>query len=761
MKWNDERVDDRPVTSTPQQFSIAEDELLELENLGRNRLAYGATSACLDGVLAPGEEESFSTSQYVKATGGRQVATVRARTGKPSLPRSVESKAEGGAEVSILQDRFSLPAEGTDASSAIAAASAIVAAEGKKLKFPGGRTYDAGAGISITHDNAHWVLDDDAVIDGADVADNSPVINVYGATTGSAVAITGPVDPLPEDTYAITLTSAYTGLAAGDWVQIVSNETVATYQSETVCKREIRQVASVDTVNVVLREPLQERYIISGKTITLQKITMVDKFRLTGGKILGEGGSSAQYGVQLKYAKNCEVKNAHIADGRRQGLRVIDCLDTLIAHNTVTGSNEDSYGYGITVLGERVRVEANTVRDCRHGIDASGGVGYARSRGVVIHGNTVSDCRSAGISTHGGPVNTVISDNVVEGCGGGIINRSMHTTITGNKIRGTKSTTTSNQSYVFGIYLQRELGAIGTIVTGNTIDLGGYETTNADAIAISQLVGDVDNVIIADNIIRNFCRYGLYCNNTGNVRDLRISGNIFDCAKQAASTLWHGIFIDADEDTFTKRAISVTNNHIDAPQGSGIRIYGGISASYRATGVKVSGNVISNNASGATAGVQMATGHWGAGCSITDNHTPGHPNATAAPTTNCTVTYTAANFSIQPVVYGNTYGTRAGSMVIGADIDILPVGFGLNIAEGTNGRMGAATLVAGTATVSTTEVTANSRIQISTQALGTVTAPKAIAVTARTAATSFVITSEDNTDTSTVAWTILEPATSA
>jgi hypothetical protein len=54
-------------------------------------------------------------------------------------------------------------------------------------------------------------------------------------------------------------------------------------------------------------------------------------------------------------------------------------------------------------------------------------------------------------------------------------------------------------------------------------------------------------------------------------------------------------------------------------------------------------------------------------------------------------------------------------------------------------------------------VTANSRILLTVQSLGTVTAPKAVAVTARTAATSFTITSADNTDTSVVAYEIFEP----
>lgn len=76
--------------------------------------------------------------------------------------------------------------------------------------------------------------------------------------------------------------------------------------------------------------------------------------------------------------------------------------------------------------------------------------------------------------------------------------------------------------------------------------------------------------------------------------------------------------------------------------------------------------------------------------------------------------------------------------------------------QSSSSRIGTATLVAGTVTVSNTTVTANTRIFLTTQSLGTVTAPKAIAVTAKTANTSFVITSADNTDTSVIGWLLVE-----
>lgn len=70
---------------------------------------------------------------------------------------------------------------------------------------------------------------------------------------------------------------------------------------------------------------------------------------------------------------------------------------------------------------------------------------------------------------------------------------------------------------------------------------------------------------------------------------------------------------------------------------------------------------------------------------------------------------------------------------------------------------GTATLVAGTVVVNTTAVTAVSRIHLAVQSLGTVTVPSALAVSARTPGTSFTILASQATDTSNVAWQLMEP----
>lgn len=83
-------------------------------------------------------------------------------------------------------------------------------------------------------------------------------------------------------------------------------------------------------------------------------------------------------------------------------------------------------------------------------------------------------------------------------------------------------------------------------------------------------------------------------------------------------------------------------------------------------------------------------------------------------------------------------------------------GLGFKVTEGSNLRMGASTLKAGTVTVSNTSVTANTRIFLTGQnSSGT---HGELTVSARSAGTSFTITSSSGTDTRSVAWLLIEPS---
>lgn len=90
------------------------------------------------------------------------------------------------------------------------------------------------------------------------------------------------------------------------------------------------------------------------------------------------------------------------------------------------------------------------------------------------------------------------------------------------------------------------------------------------------------------------------------------------------------------------------------------------------------------------------------------------------------------------------------------DVILNAVGATLKIKEGANASMGVATMAAGTATVNNTRIAATSRIFLTPQ--NTSGTAGSVYISARTASTSFVISSTDAGDTRDVAWLIITPA---
>jgi hypothetical protein len=149
------------------------------------------------------------------------------------------------------------------------------------------------------------------------------------------------------------------------------------------------------------------------------------------------------------------------------------------------------------------------------------------------------------------------------------------------------------------------------------------------------------------------------------------------------------------------------------------------------TGTNTGGQAINYNA-------QQGTGNASTGNA---NHIFNCPTAT---TSGTTVQSEVARLTISEA-----------STTLTNDLKLSTAGNGLYVKEGTNATLGRSTLVAGTVVVSTTKVTASSEIFVTIQsAAGTL---GTVYISARTAGTSFTITSTSALDTSIVAWFIVEP----
>lgn len=103
----------------------------------------------------------------------------------------------------------------------------------------------------------------------------------------------------------------------------------------------------------------------------------------------------------------------------------------------------------------------------------------------------------------------------------------------------------------------------------------------------------------------------------------------------------------------------------------------------------------------------------------------------------------------------NTISSDSGLTYTSSILSLNTIGGTIAIKTGSNGKVGTGTLVAGTLTIANTSITANSKIFVTINTLGTVGAPKALVVT-KIAATGFTVTSSDNTDTSIFDFVIIE-----
>lgn len=86
-------------------------------------------------------------------------------------------------------------------------------------------------------------------------------------------------------------------------------------------------------------------------------------------------------------------------------------------------------------------------------------------------------------------------------------------------------------------------------------------------------------------------------------------------------------------------------------------------------------------------------------------------------------------------------------------ITLPTAGGGVSIKSGANARCGTAVLAAGTITVANTSVTANTRVMVTVQTPG---GTQGFISTSKVNATSFTVTSTSATETSTVAWELVE-----
>lgn len=155
-------------------------------------------------------------------------------------------------------------------------------------------------------------------------------------------------------------------------------------------------------------------------------------------------------------------------------------------------------------------------------------------------------------------------------------------------------------------------------------------------------------------------------------------------------------------------------------------------------------------------------GQWGArGYTGTGFSTTSQASALMLASQNWSVANngTAITFQVTPV---NTTTPLEFVRILNTNASISGIavshlGSGFLVKEGSNARMGSVALVGGTATILNTTITANTRIFLTNNSQMALNPIGFMRVTARIPGVSFTISSSQGSDTSTIAWILIEP----
>lgn len=201
-------------------------------------------------------------------------------------------------------------------------------------------------------------------------------------------------------------------------------------------------------------------------------------------------------------------------------------------------SDQANDGTGVTLTAANIKTTKNTIRGCRirdanrHGIH----LGTAMN-GAFVLGNEVTNCGYTGGVGYGifycaFVTNTVVSGNLIEGCGqglAGIDERDVNNVITGNVIKnsftwaiGTMGAGTGGKCTITGNVIVGNRGILwtepDTTITGNVVELNGGNPG-------IQLTATGDRCLIGFNVFRGGTAGSQHLYLSG-ADDVRVIGNM-------------------------------------------------------------------------------------------------------------------------------------------------------------------------------------------------------------------------------------------
>jgi len=445
----------------------------------------------------------------------------------------------------------------TDDTSAIQ--SAISASYGKTLKFPSG-TYKVTGNLTVS-DSIRIELDTDAIIDyssaTAATALGQKFVFAVAGSTGTTTTVTATVNM--GDT-SIEVTSS-AGFSVGDFIEFDCDDIFIAGATSTLTRGHTAQIKTVpDSTHITIAVECPFTYTTNP---VITKINMVDRFSLSGGKLIGGGVGYGHNGIQLKYTNRAIVSGVEFDGFEDSAIDLRNSINGIVENNIVTDCTSSSTigntGYGTVLYSSRNCVVKNNIYyNCRHSI--SGGGSAPLSIYNLIDGNMSYDC---GINTQAYDCHEpcfwwTFSNNFAQGASGGIIVRGQYTKVVNNTF-----TDGSAKAIVVRTYYDNAAGVNGTVISGNIVS----NKTSA-GIYLDPTQGPIKDTIIDNNVINSSTNESVLVEGSTNVQ---ITNNIIGKVVGETDASTYGIRLNPDA-TYATSKVNISGNTISGTTNSGIYI---------------------------------------------------------------------------------------------------------------------------------------------------------------------------------------------
>lgn len=415
---------------------------------------------------------------------------------------------------------------------------------------------------------------------------------------------------------AQTLTMGDTStLTSGKYILLSSTDLWKT-TANTATQGEWHRIKAVDSSTVITLEDVLIQTYNTADTAKIQVATTIKNLTLANITATGDNSSAQSAGV-LTYTENLNIINCVTDKFFTRHWNIAGGIKFMVDNVKATRSASTGLGYGISIGkgSQWGTVRHSHFEDMRHGVTIGGTEGV--NRFITVDGNKIYGARGAGIDCHPATQYFDFINNFIQGGASaanedGIIAQGCDGKITGNTILRCArhgilwqqfpddvNQLTSihiqdnniNQPGEDGIRVVTPGAAVcnSVIISGNHVDNPGEE-----GITVSASVGDVRNISIANNVVRNV---------TGaSFRSLHI--DVADGLSFNGGTITGNSFVRGDDATENIRLSADTANEIGNITVTGNFLRNGTFAVLESngTGIGVFCNTIVSVATGDTSG---------------------------------------------------------------------------------------------------------------------------------------------------------------